>query len=57
MNGDTLDDIEKGFPVYVCGRLRTQKYIAGDGSEKTSYDIIANTMEILGSKQVSPQMG
>ena len=52
-----LDDIEKGFPVYVCGRLRTQKYIAGDGSEKTSYDIIANTMEILGSRQVSPQMG
>ena len=43
--------------VTAWGRLRTQKYIAGDGSEKTSYDIIANTMEILGSKQVSPQMG
>ncbi|MBR1928108.1 MAG: single-stranded DNA-binding protein [Bacteroidales bacterium] len=50
-----LDTIAKGFPIYVCGRLRTQKYISGDGSEKTSYDIIANTIEAVDAG-VSPQM-
>ena len=33
----SLEMISKGFPIYVTGRLRIQKYIAGDGSEKTSY--------------------
>ncbi len=50
-----FDIIEKGFPIYVSGRLRTQKYIAGDGSEKTSYDIIANTIEAV-ETNISPQM-
>ena len=51
----SLEMISKGFPIYVTGRLRIQKYIAGDGSEKTSYDIIANTIEAVESN-ISPQM-
>ena len=51
----SLDIISKGFPIYVCGRLRTQKYLAEDGTEKTSYDIIANKIEEVESN-VSPQM-
>ena len=51
----SLDGISKGFPVYVTGRLRTQKYIAGDGVERTSYDVIASTVEPVESS-VMPQM-
>ncbi|MBQ5980174.1 MAG: single-stranded DNA-binding protein [Bacteroidales bacterium] len=51
----SLDGICKGFPIYVIGRLRTQKYVSGDGSEKTSYDVIANSVEPVESN-VMPQM-
>ena len=51
----SLDIIEKGFPIYVTGRLRIQKYIGGDGVERTSYDVIANTIDKVDST-VSPQM-
>ena len=50
-----LETICKGFPVYVTGRLRTQKYISGDGTERTSYDVIASTVEPLDTN-VMPQM-
>ena len=51
----SLEIIAKGFPLYVTGRLRIQKYIAGDGTDKTSYDIIANTIEQVNSN-MQPQM-
>ena len=41
-----LKKIEKGATVYVCGRLRIQKYSAQDGSEKFSYDVLANKVVI-----------
>ena len=50
-----LECICKGFPVFVTGRLRTQKYISGDGTERISYDVIANTVEPVDSN-VMPQM-
>lgn len=50
-----LECINKGFPLYVVGRLRTQKFISGDGSERTSYDVIASTIEPVGGN-VMPQM-
>ena len=40
-----LDFISKGTPVYVCGRLRSQKYQGSDGVEKSFLEIIANTVE------------
>ena len=51
----SLEIIAKGFPLYVTGRLRIQKYIAADGTAKTSYDIIANTIEQVNSN-MQPQM-
>lgn len=51
----SLDMIEKGFPIYVTGRLKMQKYTGADGMERTSYDVIANTIEKVDSN-VSPQM-
>lgn len=44
-NGRSMPDlrkIEKGMPLYVCGRLRSSKYTAQDGSEKQIYEVVAN---------------
>lgn len=51
-----LDTIEKGFPVYVTGRVRTQKYMGSDGTEKYIMDIVANLIEKVDGK-VSAQCG
>ena len=51
----SLDCISKGFPVHVTGRIRTQKYVAGDGIERTSYDVIASAIEPV-DDNVMPQM-
>ena len=40
-----LDFLTKGAPVYVCGRLRSQKYLGNDGSEKYFVEIMASTVE------------
>ena len=42
-----LDSIRKGFPVYVSGRLRSQKYTSSDGVERTSMELIASTVELV----------
>jgi len=42
-----LDIIAKGGSVYVSGRIRAQKYAASDGTEKTSMEIIANSVEVV----------
>lgn len=41
----SLDVIVKGFPIYVAGRLRTQKYTGSDGIERTSTEILASSVE------------
>ena len=41
----SLDIIEKGFPIYVTGRLKMQKYTGQDGIDKTSYEVIAYSIE------------
>ena len=42
--------LQKGRQVYVEGRLKTDKYKDKDGVEKTSVEVIANTMQWLGGK-------
>jgi single-strand DNA-binding protein len=42
--------LRKGSQVYVEGRLKTDKYTDKDGVERYSTDIIANEMQMLGSK-------
>ena len=43
--------LKKGSQVYVEGKLRTQKYTDKDGIERYQTNIIASTMQMLGSKQ------
>jgi len=40
--------LQKGRQVYVEGRLKTDKYKDKDGVEKTSVEVIANTLQFLG---------
>lgn len=57
--GKSMPDFEKirtGTPVYVRGRLRSQKYQSSDGSERTSVDVIANTVELV-EENVAVQYG
>jgi len=39
-----LAKIEKGSKVYVCGRLKSQKYTGSDGIDRVSYDIYASKL-------------
>lgn len=44
-NGKGMPDlkkIEKGMPLYVCGRLRTSRFTGSDGTEKQVYEVVAN---------------
>ena len=43
--------LRKGSQVYVEGRLRTDKYTDKEGIERYSTDIIADEMQMLGSRQ------
>ncbi len=43
--------LKKGSQVYVEGKLRTRKYTDKDGVEKYSTEIVADTMQMLGSRQ------
>jgi len=40
--------LQKGRQVYVEGRLKTEKYKDKDGVEKTSTEVVANTLTFLG---------
>lgn len=37
-----LNKIDKGTPLYVCGRLRSSKFTGSDGAEKQIYEVVAN---------------
>ncbi len=45
--------LKKGSQVYIEGKLRTRKYTDKDGVEKYATDIIADQMQMLGSRQGS----
>lgn len=49
--------LKKGSPVYVEGKLRTQKYTDRDGVERYQTNIIASTMQMLVGKQDSGNGG
>ncbi len=42
-----ITKIQKGAAVHLTGRLRTQRYTAADGSDRTLYEVIAGSVEIL----------
>lgn len=43
--------LKKGRSVYIEGRLKTRKYTDKDGVEKYATDIIANEMQMLGTRE------
>ena len=43
--------LKKGSQVYVEGRLRTRKYTDKDGIDRYATEIIADTLQMLGSRQ------
>jgi single-strand DNA-binding protein len=47
----TGEYLKKGRSVYVEGRLKTRKYTDKDGVEKYATDIVANEMQMLGSRE------
>lgn len=42
--------LTKGRQVYVEGKLRTSKYQAKDGTEKSSTEIVADVLKFLGGQ-------
>jgi len=42
--------LKKGRPVYVEGRLRTRKWTDKDGNERYTTEIVADNMQMLGSR-------
>ena len=45
--------LKKGSKVYIEGRIQSRKYTGKDGIERTAYDIVANEMKMLGSRNAS----
>lgn len=45
------DYVKKGRPIYVEGRLKTRKWQDKDGIEKYTTEIIAEEMQLLGSRE------
>lgn len=43
--------LRKGRPVYVEGRLRTRKWTDKEGQERYTTEIVADTMQMLGSRE------
>ncbi|MCU0970090.1 MAG: single-stranded DNA-binding protein [Rubrivivax sp.] len=43
--------LKKGRPVYVEGRLKTRKWTDKEGVEKYTTEIIADQMQLLGSRE------
>lgn len=43
--------LKKGAPVYIEGRIRTRKWQDKDGQDKYSTEIVADRMQMLGSKE------
>ena len=47
--------LKKGSQVYIEGRLRTRKYTDKEGIDRYATEIIADTMQMLGSRQDGQQ--
>jgi len=43
--------LKKGRPVYVEGRLKTRKWTDKEGVEKYTTEIVADQMQLLGSRE------
>ena len=46
--------VKKGNPLYVEGRIKYGKFTNKDGVEQQTCDIVAESMQLLGSKDAAP---
>lgn len=46
--------VSKGSPIYVEGRIKTEKFTGKDGNDKYATRIIASSLQLLGKKESSP---
>ena len=46
-NMPDLTTIHKGDKISVTGRLRSQRYTAADGTERTAYDVLASKVALI----------
>jgi len=42
-----LEKLQKGSKVYVCGRMRVQKFNDNEGQEKTYYEVLASKLQTI----------
>lgn len=47
-----LDRIEKGSKVHLVGRIRNQRFCGSDGVERTMYEVVARTVELIDDQEV-----
>lgn len=47
--------LAKGRQVYVEGRIQSREYTDRDGNERRAFDIVANVVQFLGSKDDAQQ--
>ena len=47
IDGETIDKIQKGAWVEVLGRYRARRFVRADGSQGTTFDIVANQINVL----------
>jgi single-strand DNA-binding protein len=48
--GQLKDYLKRGQQVYVSGELSLNEYIAKDGTNKTSLELIANVVDLVGKR-------
>ncbi|MGZ5053357.1 MAG: single-stranded DNA-binding protein, partial [Methylobacter sp.] len=51
--GQLVDYLKKGQQVFVSGELSQSEYRAQDGSTKTSFELNANILDLVGKKSES----
>lgn len=47
---EDLGSVRKGDILHVIGRVRRQRYVASNGEERYSYEVIAHSAEIVKNK-------
>ena len=50
-----MDKIEKGATVHVLGRVRSNRFVGSDGTEKQVYEVMANKLRVTESSSESQQ--
>jgi single-strand DNA-binding protein len=53
--GQLQNYLKKGQQVFVSGELTQREYQAKDGTTKTSLDLNANIIDLIGGKAVQPE--